>query len=1439
MQSASMAFVVIQHLSPDFKSMMNELLARHTTMPICHVVDGMRVEANHVYLLPPKKEMLISDRRLHLADKKPEHGFSLPIDTFLRSLAQDCGERAVAIVLSGSGSDGSRGVVEVANAGGLVICESEETAKFDSMPMRAQETGTVTHVLKPKDMGPKLAAHANPELRIEQEEEQVGDECQAKGTDAIIDLLREAYDIDFSVYKESTVTRRIERRLSMSDVHDLEEYVDKLRADGEELNSLYKDLLIGVTRFFRDAEAFEHLETVVIPKLLASKKPGEEIRLWVAGCATGEEAYSLAILLREALDRSEHDAHVKILATDLHRSSLDFAARGVYDEERLLDVSAERLKRFFSKRADGYHISQAIRELIVFAPHNLLKDAPFTNLDLISCRNLLIYFRPAAQQKVISLFHFGLSTGGYLFLGSSESTGSLAGEFDVIDEHCKVFSKRRDIRLPTDLRLPLSRRGNLLKGPGDSRVPAPTRIAPDATLLGTYDQLLDRFMPPSLLVSENQELLDSFAGAEKYLKVKGRRPTTDVLDMLEDGMKVAVAGALQRAFRQKETVHFTRARIPISDGDQFFKLAVEPIPNRKTKVTNYLITLEPIEEAASVDVPHETSAQQPSLAEISRDHINNLEEELRQTEENLQATIEELQTSNEELQATNEEMVASNEELQSTNEELHSVNEELYTVNAEHQKKIQELAELNQDMNHLLESTDVAIVFLDRQLQIRKFTPKIRDIFDFMETDTGRRISSFTHKVAHESLIEDLQRVLEEDQVLEREIRGCDGTCYFMRVLPYRAHGEVEGVVLSLIVISVLDETRHKLTRFSAIVQSSNDAIIGKNLNNIIETWNAGAERLYGYTAEEAVGQPITLIVPEDRQCEVDGFLEQIRSGERIKPLETVRRRKDGKLVDVMLSISPIRDHFGKVCGASAIARDLSDLKSARRRLRQQEEHIRLLLESTAEAIYGVDIDGICTFCNPACVETLGYDSADTFVGKSMRTLIHHAQRDGSELPANQREILHSIREGEEIHVADEYFRRADGTTFPVEFWSHPIRRGEEIVGAVITFFDITERKRAEEEIRRQVRQREQFLAILSHELRNPLHAVRAATHLLTRQVEGDAPVKFPCQVIERQTSHMTRLLEDLLEISRVTQEKITLRTESLNLVGTTRAAIETIQPFADEHNVKILFEAPTDPIQVNGDAVRLQQVQVNLLSNAIKYSPVGEDVEITVSREGNIACIRVVDHGTGIVPEAIGKVFDPFYQRPDISQESDRGIGVGLTLVRALVELHNGTVSAYSEGTGHGCEFTVKLPIYATPTSREVPACDTSEVTCKKVVLVEDQEDSRELLRQLLELLEVEVYVAGDGPEGVKTILQAEPDVAIVDIGLPEFNGYEVARRVRSKLGDDIYLVAVTGYGQPGDIEEALASGFDRHVVKPLNMELLTELLDPSTKKGRPLTRT
>jgi two-component system CheB/CheR fusion protein len=1286
-----MAFVVVQHLSPDFKSLMDELLARKTALPIRRASDGMEVQPNAVYLIPPKKDMIIANRRLLLTDKDPNQLVTLPIDHFFRSLAHDLRDRAIAVVLSGTGSDGSRGIRDVHEAGGLVIVQTPETAKFDGMPNSARQTGAVDLVLPPEEIPAALLQYVRHPDSPTQNLDRRAPPVPETGFDAIFRMLREVFGIDFAQYKSSTVTRRIERRLLLNRAYEIDDYVRRLRENPEELDALYKDLLIGVTRFFRDASAFERLEREALAVLLAELPRDEDLRVWVAGCATGEEAYSLAILIHEQIEALGRPVKVKIFATDVHRASLDYAGTGIYTEAQLADLSPERLQRYFVRKEDGYQVAHELRQMIVFAPHNLIKDAPFTKLDLITCRNLLIYLQPTMQKKVLSLFHFGLKTNGILFLGPSESPGELSDEFVTLDAHWKIYKKRRDIRLPTELRLPLSAAA--------PRWPTASLTTPSAAsrqgeqqLLGTYDALLEQFMPPGLLVNEDQELVQTFSAANRYLHVKEGRLSTNVLDMVDPELRIVLGGALPRVFHERAPITYKGLRVQLPEGNRLVNLTVKPVTSRRSSTLYALILFE--EQGIE---PRPVSTTEIHLDQASHEQFQAVEAELRFTKENLQATIEELETSNEELQATNEELVASNEELQSTNEELHSVNEELYTVNAEYQKKIAELTQLTADMDNLLESTQIHTLFLDRNLCIRKFTPRIAENFHLVPQDVGRRIDGFTHNIDHPALMDELRRVMDTGQTFEQQVRDHHGNWFLLRILPYQCQDEIGGCVLTLIDLTSLkraeSEARAKDQQLSAILKNSPQLVFLKD--------QAGRYLVTGPTFQQLAGR-----------------------------------------------------------------------------------------------------------------DPIGLTAYDLFPRETAEVLCHLDQQVVAEGITVENEVVIPMAEGPHTYLTVKFpLRDEAGRTMGV--------------GGVMT--DVTRLKRAEQQTREAVEQRDRFLAMLSHELRNPLGAIVNATEVMRRSPADMPAQKEALDVVHRQALQMSRLLDDLLDIARITQGKIQLRRTAVCLDQLIGEAVSVARAAFEAATVTLETRLPHEPVVVTGDPARLQQLLVNLLMNGIKYTPPGGRVGLELAKQNGEAVIRIRDTGMGIRSDMLEKVFELFVQGDDTLHRSTNGLGVGLTLVRSIAELHGGRVRAHSAGPGQGSEFVVWLPLAAVEDLPDLEGPDAvSARPPMKILVVEDNDDSRRMLETMLKLDGHEVRVARDGEEGLEAIRRERPAVAIVDLGLPTLDGYELARRVRRlDDGNAIYLVALTGYGQMDDRKKVFDAGFDEHLVKPLKRGELEQVLD------------
>ena len=809
---SNLSFVVIQHLSPDYKSLMPELLSKKTNMPVIQVNKDTLVKKNHVYLIPPGNNLKIQNEKLYLSPKDSRALLNLPIDIFMKSLAEDQGDKAIGIILSGTGSDGMQGVRAIKEAGGMVIVQDRETAKFDGMPKSAISTGLVDFVLAPEDMPEHLIAYLNHPLMTKQQEVNhiLSDEDNLA---KIFTILHKKKNIDFSYYKRSTLMRRIQRRLSVNHIKDLSEYVQLLENSDNEVNILQREFLIGVTNFFRDKEVFAKLESKYIPDLVKRKTNGD-IRIWIAGCSSGEEAYSIAILVIEEIEKQKVHIPLKIFATDIDDNAVFRASQGVYPESIIADIDPRLLSKYFQKRNDSYLVSRKVRESVIFAQHNLLNDPPFTNIDFISCRNLLIYLQGNLQQKVMDFFSFSLNNNGILLLGKSESVGKMSSNFQQLHPQFKIYNfmgnKRSSILNKIENKFNIN-----YSGPRHF-----TSISTHGMKSFEENRVLDRYLqtvhgvylPTSVIVNENNEILHSIGDTGNYLNIPPGKLLNDITKLVHRELAVPIATGLQKLFKLNEIIRYTNISITKEGKPQKLNLLLKPIAEKRGQQNIAAIFFEPIEERISDSVEH--TKHNYNMDQEAKQRISDLEQELQFSRENLQATIEELETSNEELQATNEELLSSNEELQSTNEELQSVNEELYTVNSEYQEKISELTELNNDMTNLVDSLGVATIFLDENLDIRKMTPEIENIFNVKLDALGDSIIRYDHYIKDINLLEIIKSVMVNDIEFEKTVKTTDGEYYLMKVKPYKiAYKVYAGALLTFVNITNSIEVNEDLQK--------------------------------------------------------------------------------------------------------------------------------------------------------------------------------------------------------------------------------------------------------------------------------------------------------------------------------------------------------------------------------------------------------------------------------------------------------------------------------------------------------------------------------------------------------------------------------------------------------------------------------------------------
>ena len=961
-----MAFVLVQHLAPTHKSILAEILGRSTSLTVVEVEDGMAVQPNYVYVIPPGHDMALLNGTLQLLEPTEPRGHQLPIDFFFRSLAQDQHQRAIGVVLSGTGSDGTLGIRAIKGEGGMVIAQKTETAEFDGMPRSAIATGLVDYELPPEEMIAQVMNYTSL-LFGKLPPSFVGPE-PAVGANLrkIFGLLRSQTSHDFSQYKPSTVFRRIERRMAVRQIETIENYVNYLQQSPAEIEALFQDLLIGVTNFFRDPEAFQALEADVIPQLIAARSltdfsTNEVIRIWICGCSTGEEAYSIAILLREQMDLSSRNITVQIFATDIDSRAIAKARGGVFPINIASNMTPERLSRFFIAEPDGsgYRVQKNIREMVVFAEHDVNKDPPFSKLDLISCRNVLIYLGAELQKKLIPLFHFALIPNGFLFLGTSEGISDFNDLFSTLDRKAKLYQRRAG-----EAKLLNSFRGRALaplhaidttmpkiSGKVAGPVKRPLRELVEQTLL-------HHLGVSAALVKANGDILYLHGRTGLYLEPSsGEAGINNILKMAREGLRHDLAVSLQRVVATAEIVHapglsvktnghFTQVELSICPVISLTLTGVDEAAN-PADVSMYLIILQQAAEPSTALSPAAFSgeaAKAPAASSEAEAVIAALRKELHARDEYLQCTQEELESSNEELKSSNEEMQSVNEELQSTNEELEtsreemqSINEEMSTVNAELQAKVLDLSRANNDMNNLLSGTGIATIFVDPQCRILRFTPTVAQLINLIPGDVGRPVGHIvSNLVGYDSLLVDAQAVLDSLESRERQVQTTSGSWFMMRIRPYRTlENVIEGVVITFVDITEPKRVEEALAkandqlRLAVVVRDSSDAITVHDLDGRIIAWNPSAVRMYGWSETEALSLNVRECASE--LLRKDFFVRVLTHNceEPPQPLRTKRMTKDGRMLDVWVTISTLVNESGQTYAISTTERLIRSIAEA------------------------------------------------------------------------------------------------------------------------------------------------------------------------------------------------------------------------------------------------------------------------------------------------------------------------------------------------------------------------------------------------------------------------------------------------------------------------------------------------------------------------------
>ena len=942
-----MAFVFVQHLARDHKSILSELVRRYTKMEVFDVEDGMVVKPNCAYIIPPNRDMALVNGTLRLTEPTLARGIRLPIDFFFRSLAQDQHDRAICIVLSGTGSDGALGVRAVKGEGGMVMAQTPESTEYDGMPRSAIATGMVDFVLPPQEMAAKLLAYitrafeTSPTVSLQAKR-------QPDELEKIFLLLRSQTGHDFSQYKRSTIIRRVERRMAVHQIDGLEDYLRYMQLTQGEADALFRELLIGVTSFFRDSEIFDEVQKQVVPQLFTGKTPGSVIRAWVPGCSTGEEAYSIAILLRERLEELKENFKVQIFATDIDREAIDHARAGVYPSSIVADVSPERLAHFFEQnQPDGsaYRIHKTIRDMLVFSEHDLIKNPPFSKLDLISCRNLLIYMGAELQKRLMPLFHYALNSGGILVLGSSESVGDFVNLFTPIEPKARIFrrkghgfgSHRMGIQglFERPLSTEIARRpGNI--GLGENKLPL-QQIAERT--------LLEHYSPVGALVNERGDILYLLGRTGRYLEPTPGEASMNIFRMAREGLRGDLTIALHRAVSLGVLTRHAGLRVKHDSDFTTVDLTVLPVPTDPEGAIPHGLFLIILEEEVAADPNQAIEAAMETAegaAALSTDldaYILRLKQELRAKEEYLQTTNEELETSNEELRSAHEEMQSVNEEMQSTNEELEtsreelqSVNEELATVNNELQAKVVDLSRSNNDMKNLLSGTGIGTIFVDHLLRILRFTPAVSALINLIETDVGRPVDQIRSNLSgYDHLASDVREVLESLVPKELEVQTNKGEWFLLRIRPYRTlENVIEGAVITFTEISVMKRAQaalrdsEALRRLAVVVRDARDAILVQDMTGRIVAWNPGAERMYGWSEADALAMNFRDLMPEsEREQALAAVRQQCQTG-LLEPQRQQRIAKDGRTIQVSVIVSSLVNDVGEMYAIATTERGLA-----------------------------------------------------------------------------------------------------------------------------------------------------------------------------------------------------------------------------------------------------------------------------------------------------------------------------------------------------------------------------------------------------------------------------------------------------------------------------------------------------------------------------------
>ena len=1486
------AFIVIQHLSPDFKSLMKELLSRRTRMEVHRVEEGMTIAPNNVYLIPPGKNLRIVDGVLRLSEQESRkvHGvISFPINIFFNSLAESYGEQAVGIVLSGTGSDGTQGLQAIKERGGVVLVQDPATAEFDGMPQSAIASEIVDRVLPPAELAQLLYEYSNSPVDsgLERTQSLLIDSRKIK---RITEILVEHEQLDFTQYKKTTVSRRIHRRCLIMCCADIDEYIELLKNSEAERNILSNELLINVTRFFRDPSAWSYLESAVIAPLIQKTKEGEELRFWITACSTGEEAYSLGILIDETMAKFNKKLRIKIFATDVDTQALEKAASGSYAETISIDLIPSRLEKYFVERDGKYQVKRQLREMMIFAPHNLTKDAGFTRMHLVTCRNMLIYLEPELQQQVIRNIHFSLQPKGILFLGEAENLGDLEQEFIPINQKWKIYQKRRDVRLPLAVKN-LSNRGRTSLRL--STVPTTVKSGYEPMLEETLKTILSDHQALCLIINREHELLHVYGNSEGILTVPQGKLSREIINMIVPPLKLPLNTALHRAKKESKPVLYTGIEINSKQPDSR-NVSLKVTYQESNKLAGDFLVVN-IETDSKPPVASMGTPFKPDTEASQR--IAQLEFELNQTRENLQAVIEELEATNEEQQSTNEELIASNEELQSTNEELHSVNEELHTVNSEYQSKIHQLTELNNDVDNLLQSTDIGVVFLDMELKIRKFTSAATHAISLVDSDIGRPLSHLSHNMDVVDLIDLLAETLAQEKAIEREVTlQNDGSSLLMRINPYRTENDVlDGIVLTFIDISDITEVQEQLQlsyrnlqqeikakqkisqslreseeRFRSLIETSSDWVWEVDSNIIYTYVSPKIEELLGYEPKEIIGKTPFDLMPETEADKIKTEFAQItQEHQPFESLVNISRHRDGHQIIIETNGVPIFDRDHNWCGYRGISRDVTEKQKHLALIQKNLALLQTIINATPDVIFVKDLEGRYQWANKALADVFSLTVAD-IIGKRDRDLFPESVY--SKIEADDQQII-------EAKTSSTYEETILINEEPTSYLTTKTVYFEEennVLGIVGIARDINNYKQTEAILHQANLKLEQrvdartaelakakeaaeaanhaksvFIANMSHELRTPLNSILGFAQIL---LQSDLAEETYSQVstIYQSGKHLLTLINDILHLAKIEAGKLELNQENFNLRSFIDSVLSIIRVSAESKQLYLHYEPMSDlPAMVKGDETRLRQILLNLLGNAVKFTQTGgitlkigyvegfsAESQANIksrSKEGQIR-FQIEDTGTGIESAKLAEIFLPFHQSFNSDIRSD-GTGLGLTISQNIIkEMGSSIKVASTSGKGSTFWFDLTLPEVKDQSLEDKTKFNDNfpsdyRGSVPSILLVDDNHDSRSVLISLFTAFNFPLWSANSGELGVELALQHHPDVIIFDYALPGINGAQMLEQIDQqwKLTNTL-TICISGFDLDQAAEDPtneIDSIGDAFLHKPIDLTELLSLLE------------